>query len=88
MILPWLAAWWVIRRARRIAPMIDPNSQDPVSVSFMKMLAHIHQCETRIDTLQDAICKLDPDFCKKHYAPLKISDLDAVDPRLYQQSKA
>jgi serine O-acetyltransferase len=67
---------------------IDPNSQDPVSVTFMKMLAHIHQCETRIDTLQDAICKLDPDFCKKHYAPLKISDLDAVDPRLYQQSKA
>lgn len=65
---------------------IDPNSQDPISMTFMKMLAHIHQCETRLEELQDAICKLDPDFCKKHYASLKLSDLAAVDvdPRTYQ----
>lgn len=44
---------------------IDPNSQDPVAMTFIKMLAHIRQSEARLDELQNAMCKLDPTFCKK-----------------------
>lgn len=63
---------------------IDPNSEDPVALTFLKLLEHIRQSEARLDELQTAICKLDPTFCKKHYAKLSVSDLDAVDPRLLE----
>lgn len=65
---------------------IDPNSEDPVALTFIKFLEHIRQSDARIDELQNAICKLDPSFCKQQYAKLNVSDLDAVDPRIYQDS--
>lgn len=61
---------------------VDPNTQDPVALSFIKMLEHIRQSEARLDELQNAICRLDPTFCKKDYPKLKATDLDAVDPQL------
>lgn len=61
---------------------VDPHSEDPVALTFLKLLEHIRQSEARLDELQNAICKLDPTFCKKHYDKLKASDLDAVDPRI------
>ncbi|WP_201532604.1 serine O-acetyltransferase [Psychrobacter ciconiae] len=57
---------------------IDPSSQDPVAEAFTKMLEHIRQSETRLDQLQAAMCKLDPDFCKKEYDKLSLSDLDII----------
>lgn len=65
---------------------IAPNSQDPVALTFVKMLEHIRQSEARLDELQSAMCKLDPNFCRKQYAKLDITDLDAVDPSQYQAS--
>lgn len=62
---------------------IDPNSQDPVAMTFIKMLTHIRQSEARLDELQNAMCKLDPTFCKKRYEKLKVNDLDAVDPQFF-----
>lgn len=62
---------------------VDPNSEDPVALTFLKLLEHIRQSEARLDELQAAICKVDPNFCKKQYPKLKITDLDAVDPRSY-----
>ena len=62
---------------------IDPNTQDPVAMTFIKMLAHIRQSEARLDELQNAMCKLDPTFCKKRYEKLKVNDLDAVDPQFF-----
>ena len=67
---------------------IDPNTQDPVALTFIKMLEHIRQSEARLDELQQAMCKLDPSFCKKQYPKLQAKDLDAVDPRLFVDKSA
>lgn len=57
---------------------IDQSSQDPVAEAFSKMLEHIQQSENRLDQLQDAMCKLDPNFCKKDYEKLCLEDLDVI----------
>jgi serine O-acetyltransferase len=57
---------------------IDPSSQDPVAEAFAKMLEHIQQSENRLDQLQAAMCKMDPDFCKKQYDKLCLEDLDVI----------
>ena len=57
---------------------IDPSSQDPVAEAFAKMLEHIQQSENRLDQLQTAMCKIDPDFCKKEYDKLCLEDLDVI----------
>lgn len=57
---------------------IDPYSQDPVAEAFAKMLEHIQQSENRLDQLQAAMCKLDPQFCKKEYDKLYLEDLDVI----------
>ena len=58
---------------------IDQSSQDPVADAFAKMLEHIRQSETRLDQLQAAMCKLDPNFCTKEYEKLCLEDLDVID---------
>ncbi|MGM8871717.1 serine O-acetyltransferase [Psychrobacter sp. 2Y5] len=58
---------------------IDPSSQDPVAEAFAKMLEHIQQSETRLDQLQKAMCKIDPDFCQKEYDKLCLEDIDVID---------
>ncbi len=58
---------------------IDPSSQDPVAEAFAKMLEHIRQSENRLDQLQAAMCKLDPNFCQKEYDKLCLEDLDVID---------
>lgn len=58
---------------------IDPNSQDPIASTFLKMLEHIRQSEKRLDELQNAICRLDPTFCKKEYPILQEQDLQVVE---------
>ena len=58
---------------------IDPSSQDPVAEAFAKMLEHIRQSENRLDQLQTAMCKIDPNFCKKEYDKLCLEDLDVID---------
>lgn len=57
---------------------IDPSSQDPVAEAFAKMLEHIQQSESRLDQLQAAMCKIDPEFCKKKYDKLCLEDLDVI----------
>ena len=57
---------------------IDPSSQDPVAEAFAKMLEHIQQSENRLDQLQAAMCKIDPNFCKKEYDKLCLEDLDVI----------
>lgn len=69
-------------RANRVSTFqaygIEQSSQDPVAEAFAKMLEHIQQSENRLDQLQDAICKLDPDFCKKDYDKLCLKDIDVI----------
>ena len=57
---------------------IDPYSQDPVAEAFAKMLEHIQQSEYRLDQLQAAMCKIDPDFCQKEYDKLCLEDIDVI----------
>lgn len=57
---------------------IDPYSQDPVAEAFAKMLEHIQQSENRLDQLQAAMCKIDPNFCTKEYEKLCLEDLDVI----------
>lgn len=40
------------------------NVNDPVATSIAKLLTHIQAQDKRIDELQNAICRLDPSFCK------------------------
>ncbi len=58
---------------------IDPLSQDPVAEAFAKMLEHIQQSEVRLDQLQAAMCKIDPNFCKKEYDKLCLEDINVID---------
>ena len=46
---------------------LNPNSGDPVADGFAKMLDHIQQSEARLDELSEAVCRLDPNFCKNSY---------------------
>lgn len=62
---------------------IDPNSPDPVAQAFKKMLVHIQQSERRLDEMQQAICRLDPNFCKKEYNMLKAKDLGVITPQFF-----
>lgn len=62
---------------------IDPESPDPVAQAFQKMLTHIQQSEKRLDELQNAICKIDPNFCKKQYDILKAKDLGVITPQFF-----
>lgn len=57
---------------------IDPYSQDPVAEAFAKMFEHIQQSENRLDQLQEAMCKIDPTFCKKEYDKLCLEDIDVI----------
>ena len=57
---------------------IDPSSQDPVAEAFAKMLEHIQQSENRLDQLQAAMCKIDPNFCRKEYDKLCLEDIDVI----------
>ncbi|MBF0659010.1 serine O-acetyltransferase [Psychrobacter sp. NG25] len=57
---------------------IDPTSQDPVAEAFAKMLEHIQQSENRLDQLQAAMCKIDPNFCKKEYDKLCLEEFDVI----------
>lgn len=41
---------------------LSPNNADPVVTSIAKLLAHIQAQDKHIDALQNAICRLDPDF--------------------------
>lgn len=67
---------------------IDPSSQDPVAEAFAKMLEHIQQSETRLDQLQAAMCKLDPEFCQKEYDKLCLEDIDVIDQNAVNQADA
>ncbi|WP_131668890.1 serine O-acetyltransferase [Psychrobacter pygoscelis] len=60
---------------------LGPGVQDPVAEAFAKMLEHIQQSEARLDELQAAICRLDPDFCQKDYEKLSAKDLDVLEEK-------
>ena len=60
---------------------LNPDSEDPVTSAFAKMLDHIQQSEARLDELQAAICKLDPSFCAKDYKKLSAAELDVIEKK-------
>ncbi|MFA9485646.1 MULTISPECIES: serine O-acetyltransferase [unclassified Moraxella] len=57
---------------------LKPDTQDPVATSIAALLAHIQNQDKRIDELQSAICKLDPDFCQQAHSPICKEDLDVL----------
>ncbi|MDO4441154.1 MAG: serine O-acetyltransferase [Moraxella sp.] len=57
---------------------LKPDTQDPVATSIAALLAHIQNQDKRIDELQSAICKLDPNFCKQTHDPICKDDLDVL----------
>lgn len=54
---------------------LSPNSADPVATSIAKLLAHIQAQDKHIEALQNAICRLDPEFCKSNIDNLCKDDL-------------
>lgn len=54
---------------------LSPHTSDPVATSIAKLLAHIQAQDERIDQLQNALCRLDPNFCKSQNEPLCKDDL-------------
>ncbi|MDO4894313.1 serine O-acetyltransferase [Moraxella sp.] len=58
---------------------LKPDAKDPVASSIAALLAHIQKQDKQIDVLMDAICKLDPSFCKQNIKSLCKDDLDVLD---------
>lgn len=54
---------------------LSPNINDPVATSIAKLLTHIQSQDKRIDELQNAICRLDPSFCKSNIHNICKDDL-------------
>lgn len=54
---------------------LKPDTKDPVAVSIAKLLDHIQAQDKRIDELQNALCRLDPNFCKADRQSLCRQDL-------------
>lgn len=54
---------------------LKPDAKDPVATSIAALLAHIQAQDKQIEALQDALCKINPDFCKDHIHPLCKDDL-------------
>lgn len=57
---------------------LNPNNKDPVATSISVLLDHIQAQDKRIDTLQSALCKLDPNFNEQQCKPLEAEDLDIL----------
>lgn len=55
---------------------LNPDSEDPVAEAFNKVLGHIRQSETRINEMQKALCKLDPNFKPKDCEKISADGLD------------
>lgn len=58
---------------------VSPNSTDPVADGFAKLLEHIEQSDKQIKSLQQAICKLDPNYCKEDLKRLTADDIDVIE---------
>lgn len=54
---------------------LSPNINDPVTSSIAKLLVHIQAQDKKIDELQNALCRLDPNFCKSDTSNLRKDDL-------------
>lgn len=58
---------------------LKPDSHDPVATSIAALLAHIQNQDKQIKELQNAICKLDPNFCSdNHTKPICKDDLEVL----------
>ncbi len=55
-----------------------PDNKDPVATSISVLLDHIQAQDKRIDDLQAALCRLDPNFCQTQSKPLEAQDLDIL----------
>lgn len=56
-----------------------PDSPDPVVESFKTLIEHLNHTDNQINTLKDAMCKLDPEFCPKKLESLTEKDVDIFD---------
>lgn len=54
---------------------LKPDAKDPVASSIAALLAHIQAQDVQIQRLSDALCRLDPKFCKEELAPIVSGDL-------------
>lgn len=74
------------KKAKTQAPKEDDSfnaygvsDKDPVATSIAKLLSHIQAQDKRIDELQNALCRLDPNFCKSPCQEISPDDLDVLD---------
>lgn len=54
---------------------LKPDAKDPVASSIAALLAHIQDQDKQIELLMDAVCRLDPNFCKQNIKSLCKDDL-------------
>lgn len=57
---------------------LNPDSEDPVAEAFNEVLSHIRQSERRIKEMQQALCKLDPNFKPKDCEEISTEGLDIM----------
>lgn len=55
------------------------TDKDPVATSIAKLLDHIQEQDKRINELQNALCRLDPTFCKSPCHAITPDDLDVLE---------
>ncbi|MDO4426669.1 MAG: serine O-acetyltransferase [Moraxella sp.] len=58
---------------------LKPDAKDPVATSIAALLAHIQAQDKQIEKLMDAVCHLDPNFCKDELKSLCEKDLDILE---------
>lgn len=58
---------------------LKPDTKDPVATSIAALLAHIQAQDKQIEKLMDAVCRLDPNFCKDELKSLCEKDLDILE---------
>lgn len=57
---------------------LNPDNKDPVASSIAALLDHIQAQDARIEALQNAICRLDPNFCQEKSRVISADDLDVL----------
>ncbi|MDO4700759.1 MAG: serine O-acetyltransferase [Moraxella sp.] len=57
---------------------LNPENKDPVASSIAALLDHIQAQDARIEALQEAICRLDPNFCQSKTKAISADDLDVL----------
>lgn len=57
---------------------LKPNTKDPMAISMLALQEIIEKQNAQIDALSEAVCRLDPDFCKQELTQVCQKNLETL----------